>query len=217
MPWRPDPLLRAVLLWTSLLGSVFIWLPLVRGLTQGAAYPWMLVAGIGGRGVGGGYWMLVPMVVWVLGLLYLGVRSARPPFHVLLLAFHLPLAAAALYAAWFRPDVFHFEGATIGASLSFGYLAPAVIVAFAAAAVVWVVRDLRRGQARPAPPWQWTRANRIRLALVLALLPVEFVLFHSGGIQSPANLAGVFLVFWQWVMVNVAMELPRSQARALAT
>ena len=210
MPWRPDPLLRVVLLWTSLLGSVFVWLPLIRGLTQGAPYQWMLVAGVGGRGVGGDYWMLIPAAVWVLTLLYLGARSGRPPFHALLLAFHLPLAAAALYAARFHPEIFRFEGATVGVSLSLGYVAPALFVAFAALAVVWVVRDARRGQRRPAPAWQWTRANRIRIALVLVLLPLVFLLFHSGGIQSPANLAGVSLVFWQWVMINLALELPRS-------
>lgn len=73
-------------------------------------------------------------------------------------------------------------------------------------ALFWVLRDLRRSQPRPAPPRKWTRRNRIRLALVIGLLAVEAVLFRSGGITSPMNLAGVCLVFWQWTMIHLGLR-----------
>jgi hypothetical protein len=48
----------------------------------------------------------------------------------------------------------------------------------------------------------WTRAARVRLALLLAIVPIEVVLFRSGGIQSVQNMIGVVFVGWQWVMIN---------------
>ena len=51
--------LRVLLWWTALVSGVLVWLPLVRGATQGAAYRWALSPGIGGRGVGGDYWLLL--------------------------------------------------------------------------------------------------------------------------------------------------------------
>ena len=54
--WRNDPLLVVILWWTALFAGVLVWLPLVRGATQGTAYQWALGGGIGGRGIGGAYW-----------------------------------------------------------------------------------------------------------------------------------------------------------------
>lgn len=206
MLWRPDLVLRVILIWTSTVGAILVWLPLVRGLTQGSAYRWMLTEGIGGRGVSGDYWMLVPAAIGLITLLALGERSARWPFHVLLLAFHLPLAGAVVYAALSRPELLRFEGATVGASFSLVVVAPVVFGCFAAAAVFWVVRDIRRRRSRPAPASIWSRANRIRLVLVILLLPVQAILFHSGGIESWANRIGVGLVFWQWTMIHRALS-----------
>src|SRR5262245_19716890 len=85
--WRPDPVLRALLLWTSTL-TVIVWLPLVRASIEGQAYQWSLVSGIGGRGFGGAYWVLLLSAAFVISLFYFGWRGARQPFHWLLLTFH---------------------------------------------------------------------------------------------------------------------------------
>jgi hypothetical protein len=188
------------------IGSILIWLPLIRGLTQGRAYSWTLVDGIGGRGVGGHYWALVPLAAALIALLYLGERGARLPFHALVLMLHLPLGGAVLYAALVHPEALRFEGATMGIDLSLIVIGPVLFGGFAILALFWVIRDLRHGQRRSAPPWLWTRRNRIRLALVIGLLPVEAVLFRSGGIASPMNIVGVGLVFWQWTMLHLALR-----------
>ena len=57
-------------------------------------------------------------------------------------------------------------------------------------------------QSRVLVPWVWTRAARVRFWLLLVLVPLEVVLFRSGGIQSPQNVIGVALVGWQWVLLN---------------
>jgi hypothetical protein len=83
--------------------GILVWLPLVRGATQGTAYQWSLAAGIGCCGIGGAYWVLLVGAAFVLSLLYLGWRGGRQPFHWLLLAFHVPLAVAVTRAAWINP------------------------------------------------------------------------------------------------------------------
>jgi hypothetical protein len=205
-------MLRVILLWTAVLAGVLVWLPLVRGATQGDAYQWALAPGIGGRGIGGDYWMLLMAAVFVGALLYLGWRGARPPFHWLLLFFHVPLTAAVFYAAVRSPEEFRFEGATIGADVSLAVAGPLLFGGFALLAIVWVVRDRRRRRAAQVVPWVWTRSARIRAALVIALFGIEAALFRSGGIQSTANLVGVFLVFWQWFMINRALAASRETA-----
>src|SRR5262245_43176423 len=201
--WRRDPLLAVILTWTALVAGVLVWLPLVRGATQGNAYQWALMGGIGGRGVGGSYWLLILGAAFVLPLLYLGWRGGRPPFHGMLLAFHLSLAAAVAYAAWSDPQSFRFEGATLGVDASLAVVGPLLFCGAAVAAIVWVVRDLHAHRAREPIPWVWTRATRIRLFLILAIVPLQVLLFRSGGIQSTQNMIGVALVGWQWVMLNL--------------
>ena len=172
--WRNDPLLVVILWWTALFAGVLVWLPLVRGATQGTAYQWALGGGIGGRGIGGAYWALVLGGGFVSSLLYLGWRGARQPFHWLLLVFHVPLAAAVTYAAWTDPQGFRFEGATIGLDASLAVIGPVLFCSVASAAIVWVVRDLRARRSREMTRWAWTRAARVRLVLLLAIVPVSY-------------------------------------------
>ena len=200
--WRRDPLLLVILWWTAIVAGILVWLPLVRGATQGNTYQWALASGIGGRGIEGDYWMLVPGAAFVLSLLYLGWRGARQPFHWLLLAFHLPLAVAVTYAARIDAQGFRFQGATAGIDVSLAVIGPLLFCGVAGAVIVWVLRDLRPGQSRASAPWVWTRAARIRLLLVVVIVPIEAVLFRSGGVQSIQNMIGIAFVGWQWVLIN---------------
>ena len=212
--WRKDPLLVVILCWTALVAGILVWLPLVRGATQGAAYQWALAPGIGGRGIGGDYWVLIPAAAFVLTLLYLGWRGGRRPFPWLLLLFHVPLASAVTYAAWTDPEEFRFEGATIGLDVSLAVIGPVLFCGVAGAAIVWVIRDLRARRSRPLAPWAWTRAARVRLILVIAIVPLEVVLFRSGGIQSTQNMIGVALLGWQWVLLNRLLAGAQREAQA---
>jgi hypothetical protein len=143
--------------------------------------------------VGGHYWALLLAAMFVLTLLYLGWRGGRRPFPSLLLVFHLPLAVAVSYAAWRDPQGFRFEGATVGIDLSLAVIGPLLFWAGAVAAIVcrarcpWA-RDRQSGavgmdacDAHPPGPADRTGS-------------LQVVLFHSGGIQSWQNVAGVALV-----------------------
>ena len=177
-------------------------MPLVRGATQGTSYRWALTDGIGGRGIGGAYWVLILGAAFVLSLLYLGWRGGRQPFHWLLLGFHVPLAAAVTYHAWTDPQGFRFEGATIGFDASLAVIGPVLFCGMASAAIVWVLQDFHARRSRELAQWAWTRATRVRLLLLVAVVPLEVVMFRSGGIQSIQNMIAVALVGWQWVLLN---------------
>ena len=41
-----------------------------------------------------------------------------------------------------------------------------------------------------------------QLLLLCRIVPIEVVLFRSGGIQSVQNMIGVGFVGWQWVLIN---------------
>jgi hypothetical protein len=61
MPWKPDKLLKAILIWTAI-SLILIWLPLVRGFMEGDSYEWrnsLWGVDIGGHGMHGHYWILV--------------------------------------------------------------------------------------------------------------------------------------------------------------
>lgn len=211
--WRPDPLLRILLLWTSLLTSIVLWLPLVRGSIEGQAYQWSFADGIGGRGIGGAYWLVVVGGMAVFSLFYFGWQGARLPFHWLLLALHGSLAAAVIYAAMNHPEQLFFQGATMGARFSLVRSGPALFGAAAAGSLLWVIRDLRSKRTRSAPPWVWTRAKRVRLTLVVGMIPAQIILLRGWGPFSFAAMIGVSLTIWQWFMITQGVLAPGKTPR----
>ena len=61
MVWRPDRLLKAILIWT-MITMIIVWLPLIRGLMDGDSYEWgnsFWGIQVGGQGVHGEYWLLL--------------------------------------------------------------------------------------------------------------------------------------------------------------
>jgi hypothetical protein len=213
--WRPDPLLRFLLLWTSLV-TIPVWLPMVRGLVEGPVYQWELVKGIGGRGTHGAYAVLPAIAALALALFHFGWHGARPPFHWLLLTFHGALAAAVVYAGVAHPEELYFEGATAGIRFSFERIGPILFVVILLAAVLWVVRDARRGRRPVATPSEWTRAKRLRFWLVVGSVPVQVVLLRARGPFGPAAFAGVGITLWQWFVITqhlLAPAFPGSSGR----
>lgn len=89
--WRPDRPLR-LLLARSAVTSIIFWLSTVRGIMDGSTYPRGFY-GFGGSGMSGDFWFPVVGGAFALALLYLDRRGAWQPFHWMLLAWHLALAA----------------------------------------------------------------------------------------------------------------------------
>ncbi|HSK81753.1 MAG TPA: hypothetical protein VLQ45_35205 [Thermoanaerobaculia bacterium] len=87
MTWKPDPILRALLGWTALSTLIF-WLPFVRGIFDGETYEWGL-AGMGGTGISGDYWMpalgvalalSILAIFWVIRDMRSGRTRETPPW-----------------------------------------------------------------------------------------------------------------------------------------
>lgn len=205
MSWKPDKLLKAILIWT-VFTLIIVWLPLIRGIMDGDAYQWGYTFwGIqaGGRGIRGDYWVLVLQAIFGFTLLYLGWRGAKPPFHWLLLLWHFSLATQAIYNSLTFPEEYRFRGDTLGVDVSLAWVGPLFFGGFALLSLLWVVRDLKRNRERIGP--QWTRANQILLLIAASLLPLQFVLLRYGVQHGRNDQIGVLLTMLQWVLINMGL------------
>ncbi len=217
---RPDRLLRMLLGWTAVT-LLFAWLPLIRGPMDGASYVWGASywgLSVGGSGSGGDYWLLVVQGIVGLSILALGWRGARPPFHVLLLLWHGVLGTSAVYSAYTDPDPYRFRGDTLGIDISLAWVGPLFLGGFFLLAVLWTCLDLRRTREfssagdkprrytdredtlRDVPTRTvaaWTRTNTSWLAVLMLLLPVQFVLLRFGEPHGLTDRIGVVLTIIQ--------------------
>jgi hypothetical protein len=212
----PEPergfLLRSVLFWTAVTFLPF-WLALNRGLLDGDTYHWGF-GPLGGSGVGDDYWTLPLFIAAGLVILWYGWRGARRPFHVLLLVWHVPLAALVGYGAWQMRDEMRFRGDTLGIDISLAWVGPALFGGLALAAVVWAMRDWRASAGRPSVPW--TRANRAVLILALLVFVPNFFLLRFGEPHGTTDAIGVVLLMLQWALINYALAVRERPAAAPA-
>ncbi len=204
MCWRPDRLLIALLVWTSVTTLVF-WLPLVRGAFDGAGYQWAL-GSVGGTGVRGDYWLPLLGSALAIVTIVLGWRGARQPFHWLLLAWHGLLTVAAVTLAVTDPEGFELRGDTLGISIPLALLGPLIFGLPLLAAVFWVRRDLRRHREPGSLPW--ARTSTVLLAVLLGALPVQFLLLRFGPPGSAADKVGVVVTVAQWLCLGPALRPP---------
>lgn len=205
MVWRPDRLLKAILIWT-MITMVIVWLPLIRGLMDGDSYEWgnsFWGIQVGGQGVHGQYWLLLLQAIIGIAVLYFGWRGARQPFHWLLLLWHIPLGAQAIYDAISSPEDYRFRGDTLGVDVSLAWVGPLFFGGFALLSVLWVIRDFRRERDTAAP--EWKRANYVLLLIAVSLLPIQFLLLRFGEQHGPGDQAGVILTMGQWVLINLGL------------
>lgn len=212
---RPDRLLRLLLGWTALT-LLFVWLPLIRGLMDGASYAWgarYWGVAVGGAGMGGQYWLLLIQGFVGVWMLALGWRGARPPFHALMLLWHGVLATSSIYSAITHPDQYRFRGDTMGIDVSLAWVGPVLFGGFFLAAVRWTMRDLRRSGRRPVP--RWTRANRIWAVLLALLLPLQFMLLRFGPPHGLSDQVGVVLTILQCLFLGWVFKPPRYRAGLL--
>lgn len=198
--WRPDGLLRLILLYI-VVGTLFIWLPLNRGLMDGATYEWGLFS-LGGTGLSGDYWMLPLLFLLNGSVLWLGWRGARRPFHWLLLLLLLLNLAQSILLTVAGPEDLVFRGETLGMEIPIGKALLTADLLFLALGVAWVWRDLRSGPVRRSVPW--SRMNRRLMTLYVALLPIQFLLLRFGEPHGTTDQIGVLLTAGQLLLLNAA-------------
>ncbi|HTG93726.1 MAG TPA: hypothetical protein VL866_14135 [Pyrinomonadaceae bacterium] len=205
MSWKPDKLLKAILIWT-VLTFVIVWLPLVRGLMDGDSYQWGYSFWgwqASSHGIRGDYWLVVLQAILGVVLLYRGWRGAKQPFHWLLLLWHFSLATQAIYNSETSPEDYRLRGDTLGVDVSLAWVGPVVFGGFALLSLLWVIRDMKKSRERLAP--EWTSVNRIVLLIAAGLLPFQFVLLRYGVQHGLRDQVGVILTMLQWVLLNLGL------------
>lgn len=208
---KPTRLLNVVLILTAI-PMIFVWLPFIRGLMDGTSYQWgnsFLSWSYGGHGLGGAYWLLALQAVFCIVLLDLGWHGARPPFHWMLLFWNLAQAVDACYNALLFPERYRLQGDTLGLDVSLAWVGPIFFGGLAALSLTWLVSDLRRRQPKTLP--DWTRRSTILLCLVIAMLPVQFVLLRFGVQHGTSDQIGVLLTMLQWVLLNWSLAASKGE------
>lgn len=205
MTWKPDRILKTILIGT-MLTTLLVWLPFVRGLIDGDSYEWGTTFWgmyFGGYGIQGDYWLLVLQLAYVITLLYRGWRGANQPFHWLLLLWHVPIGLQAVYSSLTSPEDFRFQGDSLGVNISLAWVGPLLFGGLALLSFFWVARDLRSHRARVQV--EWTRANRILMLVALALIPIQIWLLRSGEPHGTRDQVGVIVTMVQWVVINLSL------------
>jgi hypothetical protein len=193
---------RTLLVWTSVTTLVF-WLPTVRGLFDGNSYEWGLF-GFGGRGIRGDYWLPVVGTTFTLATLAVAWRGLAVTVSASVLAvWHVALAFAIGYAAVSNPDEFRFEGDTLGIDVSLTIIGPVLFGVPALASLYYLLLAARGEQPDSVAPAQTAR-RYVRLCL-LALLPVQFVLFRN-SVDGVSDQIGVLTTIVQWLLVGSALR-----------
>lgn len=197
---KPDRILGVLVIWSAITFVVF-WLPAVRGLFDGPSYTWSLF-GFSGRGTSGDYWFPAVASIGAVGFFFLAWRGAGRLFQTILVLWHLLLAGGAVHLAISEPDSFRFRGDTLGIDLSLAWGGPVLFGGFSLLAMSWVVR---RGQKALQVPALGTRNRRLAY-VILALLPVQFLLLRSGPPHGASDQLGVLLTLVQWGLITAVFH-----------
>lgn len=202
--WREDRLLFMVVLGVSVLNSWLWWVP-VRCVMDGPAFEWANTFGAGrlsGAGMGGHFPVLMLLSGCFVSLVYLGWRGGGAPFKPLLLLWCGVTFASSLSQYLANPDGYRFRGDTLGIDVNLGATMTALYGALFVAAAAWVLLDILWPRKRGIPAW--TPLNTRWLALAVAVTPVQFVLLRFGPMHDATDVAGWFLTYGQWTMINLA-------------
>lgn len=212
---RAGSFLRCFSIYLAAFAAVIIWLPLVRGVFDGASYHWGLAyfgRQFGGSGVDGDYWLIVAQATWMLALVYLGLRRPGALSYTLLLAWHGANAVSWGMGYLADPADMVLQGDTLAVSINIGLVAAGLFVAGLAAALASLMLEI--SDDKTPPRFAWTRANSIALGLALALLPLQFCLLRLGEAHGATDADGVLLTMLQWLMLVVAFGLDRKRPSA---
>lgn len=172
---------------------------------DGNTYEWghsFLGKNYGGRGLGGQYWLVALQAIIAVALVCLGWRGARQPFHWLLLSWNTSGAVNAFYNTINFPEDYRFRGDSLGVDVSVAWVGPIFWTALTLLSILWVARDLKRHRAKETPAW--TRTNWVLLAIVVSLLPIQFLLLRFGEPHGTKDQIGVVLTMFQWLLLNLA-------------
>lgn len=196
-----------LLLWWTALTFLATWLPFIRSVMDGPSYEWgttFFSGHFGGHGLSPDYWLLVVKAAVGIALLYAGWRLPSPKTAAALGAWQILFAADTVYYAVTDPSGFRFRGDTLGVDISLTWIAPTLATLFAVVAIWWIREFARRPV--PARILAETRFTNVALWMVLAIVPVQWILLHKGRGTDWYDVSGVVLTMVQWFLLNLTFR-----------
>ena len=202
---KKDRLFGLVMFWT-ILTTVFAWLPLVRiiGLPEG--YQWAIV-GLSGEGTQGPYWVFILLTLYALTLLFSAYRGPRLLFYPMLILWHLAVTAVVITGTVIGGSGAVWQGQGLHFSIPL-WLLVVPFVLITVLAVAWTVVDYRGARA-PATA-AWTRTNSGRLVASLLLLIVALLLFRAGTNYNWVTAAAIIATIVHWILLAESFQPVRA-------
>jgi hypothetical protein len=175
-----DRLFPWVMGWLVFTTLVMPPLVLTRSLVQ-PTYRWSNL-GFSGTGLGGDFWFVLLIFLFVAAMMWYGWRGARMPFHLLAVLWTGTQSILLIKGVIETGQRMRFRGDTLGINIWLGWFVP-VSMLFTALTIGWVVRDFRRKRQRVKPAW--SRRNMIGLSVAAGLWLVAVVLFPHRPLAWP--------------------------------
>ena len=201
---------RMVVGWILFVG-LFSWLPLVRSVFDGDSYQWgttFFGIALSGSGLSGDTWVLVLKSALAVFVLYALLRRWRPLAAVLATAWTAVLLGDNLQSYLLDPEGLVFHGDTLGVRINLTLIAPIVSGAMLVLCLFFWRQSVELGAQAPHA---LQPVNLKRLALLAALLPIQFCLLRFGVPHGLTDQVGVVLTMLQWFAAGWALALPSDE------
>lgn len=194
-------LYKLVMIWT-IITTVFAWLPLIRIIGRPEGYHWG-VLGLSGEGFNGPFWIFIPLVLFVLAMMFSAYRTPRKVFYPLLIVWHL-LFTGVVTAGILQSGT---EATIQGQGLHWEFplwilVIPCVL--FLAAAVLWVVRDVKAGSKMTYTVWSGTNTKKLVAAFILLIAAI--ILFRLGTNYNWVTAVAIITTVLYWIILVESLQ-----------
>lgn len=191
-----ERLFGIVMFWTSAT-TVFTLLPLARIIGRPEGYRWA-IGGLSGDGTSGPFWIFIPLLAYVVLMLFAAFRLPRAIFHPMLVLWHLAVIGVVGTVVLESGTDAQIQGQGLHWSFDLWILLIACLV-FGALTAIWIVLD-RRAVGGPVES-RWAPGNTRRVATSLVLLGAALVLFRLGTNYNWVTAAAIVTTIVHWIML----------------
>ena len=201
--------IRGALIFLITLSAIIVWLPFSRSWMDGDSYVWglpILGLDLSGRGLGGAYWVLPPLVVLAGVSLWAGWRGSRRIFGVLSgLWFMIWFVSVVVMRITDGPIMFY--GDTLDVAYDISAMAMAISGTGLMASFVMI-----RAPELDATGLQWAPLNTTFGIFLAALYAVVWGLLVNGEPNGQSDQYGVLALLAMPLLVNLAFMRWRGSA-----
>ena len=201
--------IRATLIFLITLSAIIVWLPFSRSWMDGDSYVWglpILGLDLSGRGLGGAYWVLPPLVALAGVSLWAGWRGPRRIFGVLSgLWFMIWFVSVVVMRIANGPIMFH--GDTLDVAYDISGIAMVVTGSGLLASLMMI-----RAPERDATGLQWAPLNTTFGLFLLALYAIVWGLLVNGEPDGQTDQFGVLALLAMPLLANLALMRWRRSA-----